>query len=384
MGVRCKITDTSVSTRGNFTLYHVLVIDENNINDASSNAIRSKHTVLKRFNDFYTFKTELEKQYKMEIPYDFPGKVNALDVDDTGSSGNRGNSSWLNVVNFYKGSRSTDPQVVEYRKRMLEDFLNDMLHDSFDTKWKYSKLTLNFLEIKMSDLKNVEKPLQTKLRGTSSLYQDLNTTAEDKDEWWDIYRDCKDILESETCNVSDIMRVRLKLRKLEELLNSDQKSSSRKSKKIKFFTALQKHMTQKSLDLDKNNKNQDFSNNLQRLMGTQSDQSTLPSSSAATFDYGAEPENSLQDKEPSVIQPGRLLGTNREMYQDQRQVLKDQEQGLEDLHKIILNQKNLGLMINQELQSQNELVDLLNNDVANTSSKLSGASRRAKKYNNDT
>lgn len=100
--------------------------------------------------------------------------------------------------------------------------------------------------------------------------------------------------------------------------------------------------------------------------------------------------NTTQDR-------GRLLGaaaaetssntdsqgrTNNDLQQGQVQMVRDQEQELVALHRIIQAQRGLALDMNEELQTQNELLTALEDDVDNTGRRLQMANRKARQFNN--
>lgn len=89
---------------------------------------------------------------------------------------------------------------------------------------------------------------------------------------------------------------------------------------------------------------------------------------------------SIEDKEALVgngntrkpARSGRVLGKetertreldNQGVLQLQRETMQDQDQGLEELRKIVARQKELGIAINGELQIQNDLLRLADEDA---------------------
>lgn len=64
------------------------------------------------------------------------------------------------------------------------------------------------------------------------------------------------------------------------------------------------------------------------------------------------------------------------------QMVRDQEQELVALHRIIQAQRGLALEMNEELQTQNELLTALEDDVDNTGRRLQIANKKARHFNN--
>ena len=60
----------------------------------------------------------------------------------------------------------------------------------------------------------------------------------------------------------------------------------------------------------------------------------------------------------------------RDMYQQQDQIIRDQDQGLEALRKSIAVQKRMGTAIGEELTDQNEMLDDLNEGMDQTQRRL--------------
>lgn len=70
---------------------------------------------------------------------------------------------------------------------------------------------------------------------------------------------------------------------------------------------------------------------------------------------------------------------NEELLQHQIQIHKSQDQELWELRKLIQRQKELGQLINTEVEEQNELLDGFEHEVENTAAKVKGARQRARK-----
>lgn len=70
---------------------------------------------------------------------------------------------------------------------------------------------------------------------------------------------------------------------------------------------------------------------------------------------------------------------NRALLQQQVQIHKSQDQEAEQLRKIIARQREIGMIINNEVEEQNELLDSFNQDVDTTTDKVKAARGRAKR-----
>ena len=97
---------------------------------------------------------------------------------------------------------------------------------------------------------------------------------------------------------------------------------------------------------------------------------------------------SVQHKQALIgTQPrqGRVLGKetaktreldNQGVLQLQKQMMEDQDMGLEELRKVVVRQKELGIAINNELEVQNEMLKMVDDDVTRVQGKMDIAKKR--------
>ena len=78
--------------------------------------------------------------------------------------------------------------------------------------------------------------------------------------------------------------------------------------------------------------------------------------------------------------PETLPLNNKELLQHQVQIHQNQDKELDQLRVLIARQKQIGELINAEVEEQNEMLDRFNEEVDYTSSKIKQARRRAKRY----
>ncbi|SSD61930.1 uncharacterized protein SCODWIG_03691 [Saccharomycodes ludwigii] len=373
MTIKCKIIDTTLSENGSYTVYHLCVKTIPINNNTKS------HILFKRYTDFLNLKKDLEKQYGKEIPYEFPDSTNMTTIEKNNDNSNSiAPKNWL--YSIFTNS-STDLQVVKFRKKSLEAFLNNMLNDSFDTKWKQSSFTLSFLQISPEDLSlsfssdtvnrgsNNNTTLDNYLKNSNNSYNnniaDL-TSDFVSNHWWDTFRECKKILDDPNTKLIDTVKVRLLLDKLDKSLQHDIEASSLsdKAKKTKFLNSLKTKINSiNSYSETKDHISAPYDSHTADELTTQHDL------------FGDATNNT------ALVQPGRVLGTNRELLEQQQQTIKQHDEELKALHKIVINQKNLALNINQEIAAQNELMDLFHTDIDHTANKVKVANIKAKKFN---
>ncbi|XBW35544.1 hypothetical protein QEN19_001119 [Hanseniaspora menglaensis] len=368
MTVHCKIIKTSENYTGKFTLYYVSLFKRTEEEDVLIN----KQPLMKRYTDFLNFKENLEARFKCQVPYVFPAKNGTSESKQTTTTSS---ISWFNPVALLSNNLSTDTNIVNYRKTMLEQFLNDILSDSFDDKWKKSIITSNFLEIDKNLI--VEQPTTMNMFKGSNKLADAYNGIDDKDEkssgeidWWVVYRTLSELLHKtadnendKESNLKELMSARLMLQQLESNLHSTTKHRDLKKREVNL-----KKIKQELYDLSTKLSAKAVSNDTNHV------NSTIPlmsSSSSVSI-------SSLR------ATPGRTLGSKKQILNEQKVELKSQEKEIEDLHSTILMQKNLGININKELRSQMELMDSMGDDLSDTTRKMNRAHNKAKKYNNSS
>ncbi len=82
---------------------------------------------------------------------------------------------------------------------------------------------------------------------------------------------------------------------------------------------------------------------------------------------------------------GRVLGKetartreldNQGVLQLQKQMMQDQDLDVEELRKVVVRQKELGIAINNELEVQNEMLKMVDEDVTRVQGKMEIAKKR--------
>ena len=82
----------------------------------------------------------------------------------------------------------------------------------------------------------------------------------------------------------------------------------------------------------------------------------------------------------AVKETPETLPLNNKELQHQVQIHQNQDKELDQLRVLIARQKQIGELINAEVEEQNEMLDRFNEEVDYTSSKIKQARRRAKRY----
>ncbi|SCU86579.1 LAMI_0D02718g1_1 [Lachancea mirantina] len=323
------IDDVQV-VKGAFALYRV------DLKVSKGDNYSHDYHVFRRFSEFWKLKKDLEHDVNSELPYELSSQRYTI---------------WGRSV------RSCDPDVIEERKKELTSFLHDMLNDSFDTRWKRSPYVCQFLQLP-SDWYTI--PSRRKLTATDQNETLTEEELRNAEKWLEEFRNCKRIMEENrksSRGSRSLAQLRLRLSNLENGL------VFLRDNKVVGVGEIQRR------------------ENLLKVL-----KSDLNSSFSGTAEDRGLDSSFLVSQKPGA---GRRIGetdttmtrNNQQLLQLHKDTMKDQDEELEKLRGVIKNQKNLSLAMNQELATQNELLDMMSEDVEQTAIKLRMANRSAKRFN---
>lgn len=337
---RVHIDDVRID-RGNYAKYGLVVSVWDN-NDEMKEV-----KVYKRYSEFRELKKGLELQVGSDIPYDFPPRT----------------------ASIWSMSKGIDEDTIEERKKKLPLFLEELLNDSFDVRWKRSPLVSSFLGVDLLQLENASKMAQDQTQGANKTSNLLDTHAPiNRDNWISMFHDCKMEFEDCKANLTGQMRskraiqIRLKLNGLDNSLKTEKEiSAEEKDRRSNLLNNLKEDLNELVLEMDSSQRYGSLSTN----SSTGQYQPVKPLPGRRRF--GETEETAKYD--------------NRGLLQTQKTIVKDQDQELAELHKVIQRQKQLSQDTNEELILQNELLDSFDNDVDRTANKLKKANRKARDFN---
>ncbi|CAH02661.1 Vam7p [Kluyveromyces lactis] len=339
-GMRCEVSINDVTiVEKRYALYHIIV-----------NVIRSKEDYSeykseRRFKDFLQLKKQLEYECSGELPYELPGR----------------RLLWSRTAN------SCDPDVVEERRVKLRQFLSDLLNDSFETKWRNSSLVAQFLNlpegwyIKSSTKSGNSFTKETIKDGTNP------DDALDPSKWLVVLRESKSEFYNGAHDTRTVMKQRLVLDNLEQglkVIEKEELVSKMECERRKQLLATFKNDLNETIQPASWNKH---NNDREELLYK---------------DY----QNKFEEPK---IGKGRKLGetsetsdlNNQQILQLHKDTINDQDEQLHKLHEIVQQQKNISLVLNQELEAQNELLDMFQDETQASANKLRTANRNAVKFN---
>ncbi|CCD26861.1 Vam7p NDAI_0I02930 [Naumovozyma dairenensis CBS 421] len=333
----------------------------------NNNMILQESHITKRYSEFWTLKTQLEKNLGMELPYELPGKTASRMMTTMMNS-----SSIFSIISGTKRN-GIDSDVINERKVKLREFLYELLNDSFDTKWKKSTLVEDFVHLKFqpSLLSKFTKKDDVETL-PSEIRKEPSEALGNHDVWLREFRDCKNVLEElvkVTMSMKELntkaMGLRLRLNNLEKGLVTMVDADFEELNRCKNLLLTLKNDLNEVI--------------VKNVGGNKSDGDKRTISSFSNTSYGGGERGSMRP-----IVGRRKLGGNesvQNLMQIQKDVTKEQDEELRMLHKSVKRQKELSLEMYEELSQQNEMLDSFENDVESTANKLQAAGRKAHKFN---
>ncbi|KAG2166152.1 hypothetical protein VTO58DRAFT_109015 [Aureobasidium pullulans] len=333
------------------------------------------HETLKRYSDFTTLHDNLVSQTGAAPPVSLPPK------------------SWLR--------RTVDnPTLTEQRRRGLEAYVRAIV-DAQDARWRSSTVWRHFLSLPQDD--------------KASRLQQQNDSVTDPSAWLDLHRDVKNQLHT----------ARQLLKKRDAAATAQEQhaiSADAKANLVRAATGLARlddaltKLSKKPKDSSDDDGGWDQSSLGERELRRRGDmlasaraetetlESTLKSLvvkpqgsmlSASTFAASASEtdKRALWGDTPTATARSsrRVLGgpaqetdrtrelDNQGVLQLQKQVMGEQEQDVLEIGKAVTRMKEMGIMINEELVVQNEMLSMMDQDVDRVQGKIDVAKKRIKK-----
>ncbi|KAL9111928.1 MAG: hypothetical protein Q9227_003778 [Pyrenula ochraceoflavens] len=321
-------------------------------------------TVQKRYNDFVSLHNQLTSQTNASPPAILPSK------------------SWFSrTVN--------NPDLTESRRQGLETYLRT-INTCPDAKWRSTSAWRTFLNLPSSSVSSSGK--SSALHSTLTGPAGAGAPITDPTVWLDCHRDLKTQLHDARLQLTNRDQASTPQKQHESSANA--KASLVKAGSM--ITALEKGLESlsqgenggwgsKSLGEGEMRRRKDLIANarkekegLENLLNAMATKSKLDQTVA-----------SIQDKSALVgtgkPKSGRVLGKetketreldNEGVVQLQKQKMQDQDLDVDELRKIILRQKELGIAINNELAVQADMLNAVDEDVDRVQGKVDIAKRR--------
>lgn len=372
MGIDIEVTipSTSIETQGGpYTLYHILI----------RHNLRS-YQLFKRYSEFVTLVKDLENEVKQVCPFKIPGKQ------------------------LFKRTVSS-PELTLERKNGLELFLKSVINDK-DLKWRSSFSFLEFLQLApgtFNDKNNINnddgrnKILLNASWSLSSSKQ--NETITDSAIWLDTIRECKSLLQQARSHVLEspsesrkcLIMVGSKVTPLIKGLEYSSKNQSLGTGELRRRGDLLLSLRREYGELDtliQRSTSHDYETGIGSTTS-----SNLPGSFPNNLignnnnNINGNNPNSLFSEATARRVLGKTIGetkrtknlNNQELLQLEKSDFEKQDESLKELRKIVQRQKEIGLVIHDEIILQNELLDGLDDDVENSKRKLTQVRKKADK-----
>lgn len=339
--VEISIPSTTISTtKTPYTVYNISI----------RLPLRS-FTVPKRYSDFNDFHTALCKQVDQPPPAPLPSK------------------SWIS-------NTTSNPSFLEKRRRGLQDYL-EAINNSPDDKWRNSPAWRAFLNLPPSNASSRASTLHANITGPGSA---AGAPIKDPVVWLDCHRDVKTHLHD----------ARLHLARRDQASTPQKQhecSAAAKTSLVRAGTTIGgleeglKHLSDghawggSRLGEGEIRRRKDLvvsarkeKEGLEDLLNTMTTKSKVDSAVASMQDKHA----LLGESTKRAAKSGRILGKetdktreldNEGVLQLQKQVMQDQDAGVDMLRKAVSRQKELGVAINNELQVQLELLGGVDEDA---------------------
>lgn len=326
-------------------------------------------TVSKRYSDFAAFHSNLVSQTNSQPPVPLPPK------------------SWFSKT-------VSNERFREERRRGLEAYLR-AINEAPDGRWRTSSAWRAFLNLPTA-------AATSKSNGTSNTFSRLhaaitdpgaaaNTAITDPTLWLDYYRDMKSHLHDARLHLSrrdqettpqkqhessaqaktSLVRAGSMISTLEEGLKS---LSGRGTQESSKSSSLGDGELRRRKDLLINARKE--REGLEDLLHAMAAKSRIDHTVASVQDVAAllnaGNADAVNGGRRTPARSGRVLGKETErtreldnegVLQLQQQTIRDQDQSVEELMKIIIRQRELGTAIHEELEVQNELLKLADEDT---------------------
>ncbi|KXT02884.1 hypothetical protein AC578_1833 [Pseudocercospora eumusae] len=371
--LQISIPTTSIATPADgkpYTQYHI----------ALQLPLR-RHEIKKRYNDFLTLNDELISHTGQAPPAPLPAK------------------SWLRrTVN--------SEALTEERRQGLEKYVKTILESS-DARWRSSSAWRSFL-----NLPSGSTTTNTTTGSTSQRPGSAGGPVTDPNQWLDVHRDLKSYIQAARSQLkqreaattaqaqhslsaeakASLVRAATNIAQLEDGLKAISAASKGDDAGWGGAKKLGDGEIRRRKDLvGAAKKEVEGLEGVLKSMAAQTAKATasaMNSSAAATSEQKSElwKGTSAGAKSSGRVLGGPLKETERTRELDnsgvlqlQKQVMQEQDEDVLALGKTVARLKDMGIMINEELEVQNEMLGLVDQDVDRVQGKIDVARRRIKK-----
>ena len=340
-----------------------------------------KHEVKKRYTDFVNLNTELTSQTGQAPPAALPAK------------------SWLRrTVN--------NESLTEERRQGLEKYLKSII-ESDDARWRSSSAWRSFL-----NLPSGTNTINANGQISSSRRRDSAGGIKDPNEWLDVHRELKSQIQAARQQLkqreaattaqsqhslsaeakASLVRAAASITQLADGLRSISDASKGDEAGWGGIKRLGDGEVRRRRDLLSAAKKE--VEGLEGVLRSMATKNTNTTSAANTGGAATAGDKEGLGKGTAAAKPsGRVLGgplketertrelDNSGVVQLQKQIMEEQDEDVMVLGKTVARLKDMGIMMEEELTIQNEMLGLLEHDTDRVQGKIDVAKRRIGKIN---
>lgn len=337
-----EVTIPTVTPVGNYSLYDLEIAIRLNKYKVD------RYRISKRYSDFVQLRQSLEQQRITQLP-ELPSKYASL----------------------YKRNET----LLNERKSGLTKFATSLLNDR---QLRGEAQVLNFFNIPKSTIVELNMLNSGNSTAEKPMMGNSINNIDSAQQWMEVYKTVKSLLQDARTKIfgkGNVIEIRKSLKNAEsniELLKSYLSTTQELGAgEIRRRKELLLSVTKELTELNEIFRSMNFTelSDKQSINSAHANELFKTQNSSGRRTLGRTKETSQTKKLD-----------NRGLLQVQQQEMKNQDQSLEALRDMILRQKQIGIAVNEEIGIQNELLDSLNQEVDQSTSKLKVARGKINKF----
>lgn len=355
---KIKVQIPTVTTVGSYTLYDLEISVELNKYKTE------RYRISKRYSDFVQLKDTIERKQQVKLP-DLPSKYASL----------------------YKSNETLLNERKEGLTKFAKFILNGPRLNGLDEVLTFFNIPKSVIA-ELNMLSN-NKTSNGRIGSSGSSISTVNR-IDSAQQWMEVFKNVKSLLQDARTKMfsnGNVVEIRKNLKTAEgsiELLksylsNTLELGMGEIRRRRELLTPVNKELS----ELNSMVLTMKFNSVDPPVSSSSSNLTNMSSTSAAAddlFKTGSVRSGSSRrtfGKLKETTETKKL--DNVGLLQMQQQEMKNQDQNLDTLKEMILRQKQIGIAVNEELTIQNELLDSLNQEVDQSTTKLHRAKNKVNK-----
>lgn len=354
MDVKATITKASQTGNKKYVEYHILV-----------QLPFRKYVVKKRYSEFVGLAKDMKKDMCTDdFPFEIPPKT----------------YSCSGIPNIFSNSSINDNELLGFRTQVFNKLLLDIISDLL---WRRCRLFIEFLELPSSVFDDFDSQ-----NGAEHMYMKRELNINDENDWMEIMRECKSLVDDPTVKNVTIVRTRLNgLKQALETFGKDLEPDEYNRRQM-LLSLVSKELSIRDGRAFNNNKYSGQHGNSKEL---DAEESTIEGSSSSITEnpyksrmriFGSGDGGIGDATRPAQETEFTRNMNDKELLTVQQHQIKSQDDThLASLYETIKKQKQIGMIINDELGYHNSILDEISNGVDSTGNKVKIASEKTQKMN---